>query len=717
MAPGDTARLYHALTSYTIGTDWDATPDDPRVVQGFVDNDLATFPPPCKSYADGLPAVELPRSWPPGATPTTAILAGGEAQADGELDLEGLAQLLHLSLGIVREAVRRDGRHYRFRATGSAGGLFPYEAYVAARGVDGLPDGVHWFDPLGHRLVQVGPAPNGRATTVVLTGIPWRTGWRYTERGFRHLYWDAGAVLAQQVAVAHQLGLSALIRMVFPDTSVTRLVGADGVQELPLALLTLGEGEPAIGPSGDAAQGQVAETLIEFPLVTRAQHAGDGDELGDPLDEGEALAGEVPESAGLDDVILRRASTRLLDPERSVSRPVFEWCMAAAMRGTRVPHAVAVHAVEGLTPGLYRWPDLQTPVRAGNLREELYTVCIEQQLGRDAAFVLVSAADLTGVDDRDYRTLQLEAGRVSGRMHLAAVALGIAATGMTFYDSEIPKLLGEPLAGLLITCVGVPAYRPGPAARPASRSRCRPRRSGTGATTSSAGRLRGGRRGGPSARATVGMTQQEPERSAEVVAHGVGREVVGAAGVEVPQQLRIVRAAVLQIRGRHPHEEHQEPAEEAAKERSVGRGARVAGRASDENGGTDGAEQGHGQRHENPALHRCEGLEREEPGRPAASPAAQAERRAATACGVVPRDKRQRADDVGQEQHEQGGKREPRRGARPQAGVAHEPVGAEREHAGDRRQHRGAHAPASSLGIEEARPAPGSPRRRGCSRG
>ena len=30
---------------------------------------------------------------------------------------------------------------------------------------------------------------------------------------------------------------------------------------------------------------------------------------------------------------------------------------------------------------------------------------------------------------------------------------------MTFLDSEIEGLLGEPLAGLLFTCVGVPTYR------------------------------------------------------------------------------------------------------------------------------------------------------------------------------------------------------------------------------------------------------------------
>ncbi|MEN3305906.1 MAG: hypothetical protein V7603_2108, partial [Micromonosporaceae bacterium] len=54
----------------------------------------------------------------------------------------------------------------------------------------------------------------------------------------------------------------------------------------------------------------------------------------------------------------------------------------------------------------------------------------------------------------------LAAGLVEGRLHLAAYALGASASGMTFLDSEVPALLGEPdgLAALLFTCVGVPAY-------------------------------------------------------------------------------------------------------------------------------------------------------------------------------------------------------------------------------------------------------------------
>jgi hypothetical protein len=40
---------------------------------------------------------------------------------------------------------------------------------------------------------------------------------------------------------------------------------------------------------------------------------------------------------------------------------------------------------------------------------------------------------------------------------------------MTFVDSEVPELLGEPLDALLFTCVGVPEYAPargGPPAAP-----------------------------------------------------------------------------------------------------------------------------------------------------------------------------------------------------------------------------------------------------------
>jgi hypothetical protein len=128
------------------------------------------------------------------------------------------------------------------------------------------------------------------------------------------------------------------------------------------------------------------------------------------------------------------------------------------MRGVELPHFVAVHDVHGIAPGIYRWPDLSSPVRAGAMRDELYWVSMEQGLARDAAFVVIAATDVGALDDREYREAQLAAGLVEGRLHLLAYALGASACGMTFIDSEVPAQLGEPLDGLLFTCVGVPEY-------------------------------------------------------------------------------------------------------------------------------------------------------------------------------------------------------------------------------------------------------------------
>jgi hypothetical protein len=460
MAPGDTARLYHQLTSYGPDEDFPAQPaDHPLVVQDFVANDIPTWPPQVKTYSGPLERVRLPRDWPAVDGPATAVLAGLESGPP--LTLASLARTLFLSAGVVRTSPRSHNRTVLFRAAGSAGGRFPIELYVSARGVEGLRDGVHWYDPVAHALLQVGPPADGEATTLVVTGIPWRTGWRYTERGFRHIFWDSGTMLAQTLALAPGRLFTS-----FPDARVTRLVGADGVQEWPVALVAVEDGAPAIEPGGDAAAGTIDVGAIEFPLVTKAIRAGDGDVLGEPWPRAPALDLEPPPSRDLDAVILQRGSTRLMDATAVVDRAGYEFALASALRGIDVPHFIAAHGVAGVEPGLYRWPNLQTPLRRGDLRHELLVACLDQDLGRDAAYVVMAAIDLAGLDDRAYRAAQLAAGIVEGRLHLAAYALGLGASGMTFLDSEIEPLLGEPLAGLLFTCVGVPTYRNTAGGRP-----------------------------------------------------------------------------------------------------------------------------------------------------------------------------------------------------------------------------------------------------------
>ena len=450
------AGLLHRLTSYAPDRDWDMPIDDPRVRHDLQPNDPETVPPQLKSYAAGLPTLRLPRDLPAPDAPAMAVLSGADLPTL-TLDAAQLGRILFLGAGVVR-TTERQGQRFVFRASGSAGARFPLEVYACTRGVAGVPDGVHWYDAGQHALVQVGPAPEGATSTLVITGVPWRTGWRYAERGWRHIYWDGGTLISQLTAAAAAAGLTPTLRTTFADAVVRELVGADGVHEFPIALLSLGEGEPAIGPTGPAAPGELP--AVEFPLCTAAQRAGERDALGEPWAEGAAVAG-VPASDPLDQVILRRGSQRRMDRTKTLPKSTVESAMAVAMRGITVPHWVVVHGVDDLAPGVYRWPDLTHPVREGDLRDELLRVALNQYLAADAAFVAISAVELATLDDRSYRDAQLAAGIVEGRLHLAAYALGASASGMTFLDSEVPALLGESddLATLLFTCVGVPEYR------------------------------------------------------------------------------------------------------------------------------------------------------------------------------------------------------------------------------------------------------------------
>jgi SagB-type dehydrogenase family enzyme len=454
------AGLLHRLTSYTPDQDWDVPVDDPRVRHDLVPNDLATIPPQVKEYAAGLPVTPLPRELPDPGVSATAVLAGSPVPSR-PLDAAQLGRILYLGAGVVRTG-ERPGRQILFRAAGSAGARFPLEIYASTRGVQGVPDGVHWYDPVDHALVQVGPAAGGAASTLIVTGIPWRTGWRYAERGWRHLYWDAGTALSQLIAAADSAGARPRLRTRFADAAITRLVGADGVHEFPLALVCLGDGTPAIEASGPATPGFLPE--VEFPLCTQAQRAGDSDEPGPAWPVGPVLV-DVGESPALDEVILRRGSQRLMDRDARLPRRLLEWPMRAAMRGIEVPHWVVVHGVEDTAPGIYRWPDLDTPQRQAELRDELLRIALDQYLAADAGYVVIGAIDGAELDDRGYRDAQLAAGLVEGRLHLAAYALGATASGMTFLDSEVPALLGQSgdLVTLLFTCVGVGEYvsRPG----------------------------------------------------------------------------------------------------------------------------------------------------------------------------------------------------------------------------------------------------------------
>jgi hypothetical protein len=271
---------------------------------------------------------------------------------------------------------------------------------------------------------------------------------------------------------------------------VARLVGADGVQEFPVALVSLGGDRPDLTVAGTPAVAGVIDTdPIEFPLITATQRATDRTDWAGPAVATDPPPLTPPAGVGtdpLEDVIRRRGSTRRFTPGAPLPADVVRWSLAAATRPLRwdagalpLTHHVFVHAADGLEPGLYTWtPEAAASaggelrlVRAGRLATEAYELAVRQGLAEDGAYTVLHAADLAAVragplGERGYRAAQLAGGIVEGRLHLAAFAAGHGATGLTFVDALVEPTIGVATAGLLVTAVGVPAYRGLPGGTP-----------------------------------------------------------------------------------------------------------------------------------------------------------------------------------------------------------------------------------------------------------
>ncbi len=237
------AGLLHRLTSFSPAgaPDWDSLGDDPRLRHDLVPNDPATLPPQVKTYPAGLPVIPLPRDLPQPGMSATAVLAGAPAPAQ-PLDAAQLGRVLFLGGGVVRTC-----------STPSAGGCCSARPAPRAGSSRWRSMQAPVASPVC-RTASTGTTPSrtpscrsdrprrGDVTTLIVTGVPWRTGWRYAERGWRHLYWDGGTLLSQLIAAAASAGFEPRLRTRFPDARVRDLVGADGVLEYPLALLSLGDG-------------------------------------------------------------------------------------------------------------------------------------------------------------------------------------------------------------------------------------------------------------------------------------------------------------------------------------------------------------------------------------------------------------------------------------------------------------------------------------------
>jgi SagB-type dehydrogenase family enzyme len=464
-----TALEYHVRTNHT--------PESLR--RSARPLDFANRPHPFKEYV-GLDAVPLPEPAPPPRVAALAALAGASGPPQ-PLDLPQLSRLLRYGAGVMKTVRYPGALVYHFRAYSSAGALYPVELYAA------LPDGLHHFHPLEHALrrlreedmraalaeAAVAPDAARAGALLVLSGILWRTGWKYGERGYRHLYWDGGTMLANLLALAGSAGLRPRLLTGFVDSRVNEILGVEGEREAALALLVRSESGPARAATLEQAHHEVAPLSrreLDFPAAGELHRASSFESA----EEVTAYRREQPvappptdaDSEPLELVIARRVSARDFSgepiPQETLARILA--IAAAPIPADAEPTAetyLIVNAVEGLERGAYRFepPDRFELLHAGDFRALATHLCLDQVFAGLAPATVFWLTDLEevvgGLDERGYRWAQLEGGIRAGRVQIAAFACGLGAVGSTFFDEEVSRLLCPTKSPLLCAAIGL----------------------------------------------------------------------------------------------------------------------------------------------------------------------------------------------------------------------------------------------------------------------
>jgi SagB-type dehydrogenase family enzyme len=127
---------------------------------------------------------------------------------------------------------------------------------------------------------------------------------------------------------------------------------------------------------------------------------------------------------------------------------------------------VAVNDVVGLEEGCYYYSKdgrYLRQVRFKNFRDDIYYLCLGQELSHKASAVLFHTSKLPDAvfkyGERAYRYLHMDAGHIGQRLNLSSINLNLGVSGIGgFFDDEVNELLGIPEseAVVYITTLGVP---------------------------------------------------------------------------------------------------------------------------------------------------------------------------------------------------------------------------------------------------------------------
>jgi SagB-type dehydrogenase family enzyme len=421
-----------------------------------------------------------------------------DGEASEQPTRQKLAELLFLSAGVTKRR-QYPGGEMLFRAAACTGALYHIDLYLLCGDLTDLEAGVYHFSPHDFALRKLrqgdyrgvvvrasGSEPSVAAAPVIMisTSTFWRNAWKYQARAYRHCYWDNGTILANLLAAAAARRIHAKVVLGFVDTVVSGLLGLDTEREAALSLVALGHQKTPDAVAPRAVEPISVSTVplsrreVDYPAIRVAHRAGylesedevfswrcsvesARDERDRPND---AVApqqlfplqplteDQMPRDA-LEEVIVRRGSTREFSQE-PISFAQLSTMLDRSTRGIAadfLPEGrslnelyLIINAVEGLPAGAYFYNRAKFALellKAGAFRKEAGYLGLGQAIPADSSVNVYFLTDLERVlkslGNRGYRAAQLDASITGGKLYLAAYALRLGASGLTFFDDDV----------------------------------------------------------------------------------------------------------------------------------------------------------------------------------------------------------------------------------------------------------------------------------------
>ncbi len=240
MAREKTGDRYHEDTKYSRdslggGLDWSRRPE------------------PFKTYPDAIARLRPESPDFQRKDNLWDALAGRRSRREYSrkpLPFQSLSSLVWATQGVTDQVPG-----YLLRTAPSAGALYPIETYIVINNVEDMERGVYHLNMPDWEIelireqdmrVQITKAALGQdmcgeaAAVFVWTAIPARSKWKYSERGWRYVYMDAGHIGQNLYLACEALGLACCGIGAFFDDEVNAVIGVDGKQETAVYIACVG---------------------------------------------------------------------------------------------------------------------------------------------------------------------------------------------------------------------------------------------------------------------------------------------------------------------------------------------------------------------------------------------------------------------------------------------------------------------------------------------